>query len=249
MNASVEVDGVGGIGKTTLIHVALLIQRLKGTKIVTVGAKPSYITDSGYKGFRDKFKKNQYEIIGNKITLDDIIYALSFPEEIRARQKDEKIRIISDKIENENIFLFIDDFQLADDDVKELVKNTHSNLVLASKKNIGLARNELHLTGIDAKEIGKLIDLIAIRLDKEINDDVKEKIKEISEGHPVFTEILLRNYEMISFHKLKEYKQVFDLSNPEHVGDFLKRVVEEILSIEAVILLKNLSVYPLQIKW
>jgi len=242
MNASVEVDGVGGIGKTTLIHVALLIQRLKGTKIATVGTRQSYITDSGYKGFRDKLKKNQHEIIGNKIALDDIIYALSFPEEIRAKQKDEIIRIISDKIEKENMFLFIDDFQLADDDVKELVKNTHRNMVLASKKNIGLARNELHLTGIDAKEIGKLIDLIASRLDKKINDEVKEKIKEISEGHPVFTEILVRNYELISFQKLKEYKHVFDLSNPEHVGDFLKRVVEEILSREAVILLKNLSV-------
>ncbi|MCZ7393685.1 MAG: tetratricopeptide repeat protein [Candidatus Methanoperedens sp.] len=242
MDESVEVYGVGGIGKTTLIHVALIIQRLNGMKIVTVGTKQSYITDSGYKFFRENFKKNQYETIGNKIALDDIMYALSVPDGIRTKQKDEKIRIIAGKIENENIFLFIDDFQLADDDVKELVKNTHRNMVLASKKKMGLTKNELHLTGIDAEDRGELIDLIAYRLDEEISDEVKEKIKDISEGHPVFTEILVRNNEMINFQKLKEYKQAFDLSNPDHVAEFLSRVIEEVLSKDAFILLKNLSV-------
>ena len=40
----VEVFGVGGIGKTALIHVALLIKKLEGKKIITLGASQPYAT-------------------------------------------------------------------------------------------------------------------------------------------------------------------------------------------------------------
>jgi len=46
INEKVEIYGVGGVGKTTLIQVALLIQKLKGQKIKTVGLEQSYASGS-----------------------------------------------------------------------------------------------------------------------------------------------------------------------------------------------------------
>ncbi len=241
MNESVEVYGVGGIGKTTLIHVALLIQRLRGGRIVTIGTRQSYVTGSGYAYFREKFKDDQHGIIGDNITLDDVIDALSLPDEVRTQEEGEKIRTITDTIEKEKITLFIDDFQLADRGVKELVKSARG-VVLSSKTRTGIARNELPLSGIDEQDRGGLIDLIAGRLSKTISDVSKEKIKKIAEGHPVSTEILVRNCDRIDFRKLENYKSGLDLSRDDDAEEFMKRVVKEILSEGAFRLLRNLSV-------
>jgi lauroyl/myristoyl acyltransferase len=150
---------------------------------------------------------------------------LSVPDEIRIKDKNEKINVISDRIEKGNAVIFIDDFHIADENVRELAKRTRRNLVLSSKKKIGVARNEIHLTGVDEEERDKLIDLIENRLNAKISNEAREKIKKIAEGHPVSTEILVRNYEKINFKKLEEYKQGLNLSNEEHSKEFLKRVV------------------------
>ncbi|ODS36212.1 hypothetical protein BEH94_05145 [Candidatus Altiarchaeales archaeon WOR_SM1_SCG] len=241
MNESVEVYGVGGIGKTTLIHVALLIEKLQGKNIVTVGTRQSYLTGSGYELFRKKCEGFQYEILGEKITLGDIMGALNVPDEVKIREKKERLNLLSGMVEKENIVLFIDDFHLADDEVKEFVKNTHG-VVVSSKKKTGITRNEIPLYGIDEKD--RLIDLAVQRFTiKNLSDIAREKIKELAEGHPVSTEILVRNYKNIGdFRELKEFKSGLDFSKQEHVEEFMERVVREVLSKESFNLLENLSV-------
>ena len=239
MDESVEVYGVGGIGKTTLIHVALLIQKLKGKKIISVGTMQSYSTGSGYRPFKDKCGDTQNEIVGEKISMSDIFVALSvemIPEGTR-----EKIKAVSDMLVSENIILFIDDFHLADNEVKELVK-VSGNIVLSSKKKIGVSRNEVPLSGIDEEDRDKLIDLITKNKRVELSDTAKEKIKRIAEGNPVSTEILVKNYERIDFEEIEDYKKKgLDLSNPDDAEEFYERVVKEVLSEEAFELLKNIS--------
>jgi hypothetical protein len=83
MDDGVEVFGVGGIGKTTLIHVALLIQKLKGYKIIAIGKNQPYFTGSGYKYFLEKCKREQHEIFRDVITIDDVIDALPIVEDLR----------------------------------------------------------------------------------------------------------------------------------------------------------------------
>ena len=247
----IEVYGVGGIGKTTLIHVALLIKKLEGKKIITLGASQSYVTGSGYIHFMEKCKDSQNEIIGDTIGLSDIMDALSVPEglRIRLKDKDEQIRALSAMIEEDGIILFIDDFHLADRDVKELVKMTRGVVVLASKTKVDVSRKEVPLFGVKNYERDELIDHLEKKfLGSKISSEARKKIKEIAEGHPVSTEILVGNYQKIDFKELEDYKQGLNLSKPDHTREFILRVIEDILSEEALDLLKNLSLINTELK-
>ena len=173
---------------------------------------------------------------------DDILEALSaaLPNVTNLQKNIEKI---SGLIEVEKILLFIDDAHLAKDDVKELIENTNS-LVLSSRERTGLAKKEIALIGI-AKE--DRIDLINLLKPESliITPKFMEEINTIAEGHPIFTSLLVRNYQEIDIENLKKYKPK-ELERAEHkeVDEFLKRVVEEILSErkEALELLKELSI-------
>ena len=241
INGKIEVYGVGGIGKTALIQVALLIQRLKGKEIITVGTGKSYASGSGYEEFRTKYKDAQHRSeFRNEITLYDIVNAVAklLPdvEEVRKKPKNKIIGVISNFINNkENLILFIDDFHLANNDVKEFIKNV-DNIIFSSRKNTHIARKEICIIGINEKDRNELIDIFS---DEELPDKAKRLIQQLAEGHPVSTELLVKNYQRINFDKLKN----FNLKNASEtqVEDFYKRVVEDILSNEAFGLIKNLS--------
>ncbi len=241
MDDSVEVYGVGGIGKTTLIHVALLIEKLRGKKILSIGKKQSYFSGSGFNFFKEKCKSSLFEITGEIISINDILDALNLLSTTKNEGLKEKIRLIGNKISDDNLIIFVDDFHLADNTVKELVKSS-KGFVVSSKAITGIARNELHLSGIEESERDFLIDLICRRLGKSISEIAREKIKQIAEGHPVSTEILVRNFDRIDFKELEDYKRdALNLSNPDHVQEFLKRVINDILTKESFDLLKLLS--------
>jgi len=241
MSESVEVYGIGGVGKTTLIHIALLIQRLKGKKIITVCLAQSESSGSGYGFFKKKFRA--YPTLKNDlISLDDIMSALSIPDNIRLNtDTDLKIREISQKLTRENILLFIDDFQFADENVSKLVKKG-DNFVIATRKKLNIARNSISLSGIETNEINAFIGWLAGRFDKKISHEITEKIFQLAQGHPLSTEILVRNYEKINFDEFENYKSGLDMCNEEQVEEFIKRIVKDILSDEAFDLLKNLSI-------
>jgi tetratricopeptide (TPR) repeat protein len=230
-----------GIGKTSLIQVALLIQKLNGRRIVTIGTRQSYASGSGYRHFKEKCANESHEIIGNELTLEDIARALGIYEMVVGKDAPGKIRIISDYVKDNNICLFLDDFHLSSKDTWALPAALSGGVVLASKKRIGCARSEICLMGIEEEDRYRFIDLAAERFSKILDKRARDAIFQIAEGHPISTEMLVRNFDKIDFEELKSFKESLKDSDPNHVEELIKRTVEEILNDNAYSLIKKFA--------
>ncbi|MHA2001214.1 MAG: tetratricopeptide repeat protein [Promethearchaeota archaeon] len=246
IDGKVEVWGVGGVGKTALIEVALLVEKLKGKKIATIGTSKSYKSGSGFNPFRKKCVDDQYITESPKsITLYDVVKALekvklipNAEDLIKSLQQKDKIRSYLSKFlnENKNLILFIDDFHLATENVENLVDSLET-IILSSRKNSNIARKEICIVGIDEENREELIKLF----NPNIPEKAKAMIKTIAEGHPVATELLVKNYGKIDFDKIKDFELID--ANDKQVKDFYERVIEEIFSgnPQALMLLKDLA--------
>lgn len=250
MGERVEVYGVGGIGKTTLIHIALLICQLKGYLITTIGPSQSYVTGSGYCHFYKNKEIHNKEVTGDKITLYDVLDAIEVSEVERKKDKDTIMKVIREKLRCENRLLFIDDFHIADEDVIELAKSIKSNLIISTKSKIDIGRKSVFVNGIAGEERDGLINNTVFRFNKQISTEARNKIESLSEGHPVSIEIMVRNSEVIDFDYIESFKLLKDLSNSIHMMEFLERVVCGVFKgrEEALNLLYKLSVINTDIR-
>ncbi len=246
LDESIEVYGVGGIGKTSLIQVILLLQKLRGKQIIALGPRQFYITGSGYKIFKNKCRDVYHRVFRNEIILDDVIDALSryIPDtnELKQEVKEIKFKKISELIEKREVHLLIDDFHLADSDVRNLVKYLDF-VICSSRKSIGNTRRIHHLKGLDEVDRIDYIEMLSERFHKNISDSNKEKISNITEGHPISMELIVRNYDHINVDKMEIFDPNIILNvDSEKTEEYLNRIVMEILSDEEYELLKNLSI-------
>ena len=69
--------------------------------------------------------------------------------------------------------------------------------IFSSRKNSGLAKKEIGLIGIKEKDREVLINLLCKLLDTRLTDKAEKRIQQLTEGHPVSTKLLIKNYQKI----------------------------------------------------
>jgi tetratricopeptide (TPR) repeat protein/energy-coupling factor transporter ATP-binding protein EcfA2 len=238
----VEVCGVGGVGKTTLCEVVLVLYKALGNEVVYIGTEEAYSSGTGYVEASRILTPKRVK----SLSIDAIIDTLRLPPEIKKENIDSIIKNILLKIENDKIILFLDNPK--DDDIlKELIKSgntslTDGSILVTSKKELGVAYHRLSLSGVEEDERLRLADMMSSRLGKTINDENMKIISDLVEGHPVATYLLISNLERVGISKLESFKTGLDFSRDEDVKEYMSRVIEGTLSEGAHNFLKDLSI-------
>ncbi|MCF2144096.1 MAG: DUF4062 domain-containing protein, partial [Candidatus Heimdallarchaeota archaeon] len=231
----VEVVGVGGIGKTTLCDVGLLLCKLLGKEVVYFTAEESYASENGYKYRHKKIPVKHVE----SLTLDVIAEGLGI-ENIKDR-KALRAEILARLESGHGTILFLDNYQ-EDSDIEELIKTANNRLqkgaiLLSAKKKLRLTTKELALMSVE--ERAELVKYFAG--DEELPQEEIERIAELSEGHPVMTFLLVKNKVRLDFSELESIKEGLSLADSKTVKEYMERVIEKILSKNALEVLKALT--------
>jgi tetratricopeptide (TPR) repeat protein len=237
-NDRLLVHGVGGIGKTTLIQVALLLQAMLGRKIVAIGTNQSYLSGSGYSYFRSNTAITHQETKQREIiSLYDLAEPFKVPEDILKAGKEGLIMYLLSRLKESDRLTFIDDFHLADPDVKELVRQV-SSVIMAGKEDLPLGRQRIKLVGVTEGRRLDMVRGIASRLCKPVDDQTIAKIADLSDGHPVVMEILVSNYQDVNYDDIQRA-----LQSEESTGEeFLQRTVKSILTSGALETLQQIAI-------
>jgi len=252
---TIEVTGFFGIGKTTLIQLSLLLLKLKGNKIIYISPKGSFSSGSGYGYFQTKFLDKFYDIQVDEITIDDFINLLvDFIyniDVIRRKPNYDKIKIVSNILKDQNIVLYIDEFDtftLISEEVIELFKIS-PNIIISTNTQTDLPIKKIKLNGIPHREMDELISIFEKKFNVRLAKSAKVKIKEITEGHPRLTEFLISRYDKIKdLENVNEFKSILRLGEREKFESKIKQVLLNTLTPDAFSLLKDLSLINVNLK-
>ena len=245
---SVCVVGTEGAGKTSLIQVGLLLERLSGRKVYALLKDYSHkYTREGYSPAREKFS---WTTFSEPLTLADIL-DLVFSKKMRL-DKDEQISLLTDELDRENSILFIDDLQDADEDVKEAVFTCGNNLVkgavVAGAREQGNCYSAVGpLPGLYGEDLQDMIGILA-----EPHPDIQvdlaswsEEVFRITQGHPMLVDILVKNASHFSdLEKLKEIEGIKNVTDQKAVSEVLDRLIRALLTAEELRIIGILSVFP-----
>jgi len=251
------VVGTGGVGKTSLIQVGLLLERLSGRDVYALLKEYSYkYTRAGYSPAKEKFK---WSTFSGKLTLMDVL-ELVFAEDVRLKSirkmdRDEQISLLISELDRENSILFVDDLQDADEGVKQAVFASGNNLtkgaVVAGTREKGNCYSAVGpLTGLHGTDLQDMIDVL-----KETQPEMKvdlalwsSEIFRITQGHPMLVDIMVKNAPHFSdVEKLKEIKGVQKVTDQKTVNEVMERLIRNILTEEELKTIGILSVFPVPV--
>jgi hypothetical protein len=241
MHKSVEVTGVGGIGKTALCEVALLVYKLLGRKIVYVGLEEGYASGTGYEYATEKIPAQRF----SEPTLDTVAHALDFGAEFKDLKEGTKIAAILQQLDARSIILFIDNFN-ENEGLKKLIRRSNSLnsgcIMVSAIPELRLAVNRVPVKNIEKTERSRLNEIMGDRVGKRLSEEESKRIQEIAEGHPVAAYLLISNLGRVPIEMMANFKEGLTLSQENDIKEYMSRVIERSISPRAHLLLKELSV-------
>jgi len=245
-NSLVELIGVGGVGKTTVCEIILLIFNLLGKKIYYLGHDEIHSSGTGF----DYFNNEILQYRTKRITINDIIKCIGLPEYCTDLAANEKRNLIVNHLDkNAGSILYIDNIKknkhLFDFIKKCKSRLTRSCILISSKTDFNITSERLQIENIQEEEAqNDLLDIFFNKLgfSKDIPFNVRNKIKRLAEGHPVATYLFVSNYNRIDFNIIQRFRESCNFSKDSDVKEYLNRVIREgLLSKEAYLLSQGLS--------
>ena len=249
---SVCVVGAGGVGKTSLIQVGLLLEKPFRRKVYALLKEYSYnYTKAGYTLAKGEFTVNTFI---EQLNLIDILTLVFGQEsEILKKREKEQISALMKELDRQNAILFVDDLQDADDNVKDFVYRCGNNLkkgatVAGTREGIKCFSKVGPLSGLKNEELKELVTVLAETYSvRECIDDLDvwcEEIFRITQGHPMLVDIMVKNApHFLDYHHMREIEGISDVADQKAVNEVMNRLIRDILSRKELKLLTGLSVF------
>ena len=224
---SIEVSGLGGIGKTTLCEIVLLLFKLLNKQIYYLGLHESYSSGTGYEYASGKFNIKRTNSIG----IFEIISLLGLNPENKQLSTKQQVNLIIKFLDlNEGSILYIDNMVI-NSDISELVKKGNSlkkgAILYTTKRELRLASKRIHLEALK-DETEDLVRITLNRLDRKEKFSKKEmqKLSRLIEGHPIAAYIIISNFNRLDLEQIVEIADVFDLSDENDLLEYLTRIIK-----------------------
>lgn len=236
-NQPILIWGVGGIGKTTIVGVALLLEAFNGRNIIIILKHRNWILGSGYANYHlNTFvtKLNSDETV----TLETVKNALNIDEpDWDNLTPDNKKLIIENYCNKTNVLLFIDDIHETDINVQDLLK-FQMPLIATSKWKLFDVSSSLRIGPMNEADTKKLIVHYAGKYNQNstIVDKHCRDILLVSKRHPLFVNLIVKNLNTIvnsgNFEDLKSIILNIDGNDSTVINNVLNQLIHSVLTSE-----------------
>ena len=217
----INVFGIDGIGKTAFVEVLLLLLSIKGYLVWEVrsnkGRGTTFSPPENYKNGVLKFLPN----------VRGLVQLLGI--EVKENIEDSLISWL----DNNNVILFIDDFQKLENDFKDFINKAYNKLkngkIIVASREPANVRCHLskELLGLKEESCKEMIRNELKSASFEPKEEIVNLIYEKTKGHPLAVEIFTPLISKLPVDELKKFGSIKDIQNEGDVKDFISRAFLE----------------------